>query len=176
MADVVLWNLLVVHQLNVGRNVELDRDGSILDLIRVSDMDVAAVEGVVKADVGAPVGKRESDLTGPGALERNAHDGMVLHHAADFMLDSEEAYNAEDEEDGHEPFRSALEATLPLPLALSSTGSTAVAEPTPEALAPTDGKLPNILVEVVDWKARINWLLDVDRKLRHERCNCRHWI
>jgi len=171
MADIVLRNLFVVHQLNLRGNVELDGNVALRDVVGVRDLDITAVQRVVKSDMGVPMGERKSELGASSALERNADDGVVLHHAVHLVLDSEEAANAEEEEGDHEELDEAPGAVPPLlPSLVGRPGASAttMAEPTPKALAPADSELLGLLIDAVDRKARINWLLDVDWVLRHE--------
>jgi len=89
----------VLHvELGIPGQFERDHSGTFGDVVGMGDARITAREGGMEANVGVFISKRKTDrvfILG----ERNAGDGVMLHHAVHLVLVEEEPSDSEDEEE-----------------------------------------------------------------------------
>jgi hypothetical protein len=78
-AGKVLGILVVGSKFSLLRESEGDLDGTILDVVGVSDLNIAASQGGVEANSGPPVGQRELESGAGDVRDGSADDGVHLH-------------------------------------------------------------------------------------------------
>jgi len=150
--------------LDVLGHLEGDQGRTFLNLVRVDDVRIATGEGAVETDVCTEVGKGKTDRIVILA-ERNAGDGMHLHHTVQLVLVHEEPDDPEHDDKRQKPPNDpASAASLLVFLAFSAIATESL--PEAGALASRSSsysELLVVLVDTIDGKLRLNGFLVVGR-------------
>jgi len=101
-ADEVLRGLLIISVVDLFGQVELERDVTSLDGTGVGDVDVAAGDRLVEANMGSLVGKRQGERDICALLKRHAGDRVRLDDTVHLRLGNEETRDGEEYDEGHD--------------------------------------------------------------------------
>jgi len=107
-ADEVLRGLLIVGVIDLLGQIELESDVASLYGIRMGNVDVAAGEGLVEADVSPLAGKSQGKRGVNALLDRHAGDRVRLDYAVHLLLGNEESRDAEEQDEDHQALQDLL--------------------------------------------------------------------